>query len=272
MQTAQLAINSISTRQPDLATAAAAYAAAGFRLVEFHLPLIKDWLATGYTVADARRLLAAHGLRAIGGFELAVECFSSPESQRANHDVQVANAALIHDLGGGTLVVGTDGPAEPSLDALDVVAETLHSLVERIDGADVTIALEFNWGPLVKSLASAVRVCAMADHPRLGILFDPAHYHTTVTKFEHLTAETVPWISHVHLNDMADKPGELSNCNADRVLPGQGILDLPALIAVLERHGYRGLYAIELFNEDLWQLPAAETAAHCYQSLLPLCR
>ena len=63
---------------------------------------------------------------------------------------------------------------------------------------------------------------------------------------------------------MAAKPGELSDCNADRVLPGEGILDLPALIAVLERHGYAGFFSIEMFNADLWAMPAAEAAERCY--------
>jgi len=55
------------------------------------------------------------------------------------------------------------------------------------------------------------------------------------------------------------------------VLPGQGVLDLPALIGRLEEHGYRGQFSIEMFNADLWALPAAEAARQCYQSLLPLC-
>lgn len=272
MRTAQLAINSVSTRQAGLEEALAAYAAAGFRQVEFVLPLVKDWLARGHTVADARGLLAEHEIRPIGGFQLALECFSPPDAQRANHATQRQNAELIHALGGGTLVVGTDGPAEPSLDALGTVAEILHGFLAATDDLDVTVALEFNWGPLVKSLQSAVGVCEQVGQPRVGVLFDPAHYHTTVTKLEHLTPEAVRWVKHVHLNDMADKPGDLSDCNADRVLPGEGILDLPTLISTLECHGYAGLFAVEMFNADLWRLPAAEAAARCYRSLVRLCR
>ncbi|MEN9937608.1 MAG: hypothetical protein RLZZ387_4187 [Chloroflexota bacterium] len=271
MKLSQLAINSVSTRQETLEEALVAYAGAGFQSVEFVLPLVKGWIAQGRTPADARRLSEAHGLRSIGGFQAALVCFGTEEEQQANRALQLENARLIHDLGGGTLVVGTDGPAQPGIDALETVADALRSLATATEGLDVTIALEFNWGPLVKSLQSAVHVARLADHPRVGVLFDPAHYHTTVTKFEHLTAETVPWIRHVHLNDMRDKPGELSNCNSDRVLPGEGILDLPALIGALERHGYRGFFSIELFNADLWALPAAETARRCYASLAPLC-
>lgn len=271
MQRSQLAINSISTRHKDLEGAVAAYAAAGFRNVEFFLPLIKDWLAQGHSVRDVQQLLAAHNMRAIGGFQTHVECFTSLQSQGANHAVHIANAELICDLGGGVLVVGTDAPERPSLDALDVVAATFHDLAGRIEGMNVVIALEFNWSPLIKSLHGAVRVAEKVGHPQIGIVFDPAHYYTTVTKFEHLSAETVRWIRHVHLNDMRDKPGELSHCNADRVLPGQGVIDLQALIARLEQLGYTGFFSIELFNEEIWQLPVEEAARQCYHSLLPYC-
>jgi sugar phosphate isomerase/epimerase len=275
MKRSQLAINSVSTRHKDLVEALDAYAGAGFRQVEFVLSHVKDWLAQGHDVDAVRRLLAERGLRAIGGFQAAVECFSVRESQAANHALHVTNARLIHELGGGTLVVGTDGPARPlddPLSALDIIAAGLKDLAAQIEGLNVALALEFNWSPVVKSLQSAVRIAQKVDHPQVGVLFDPAHYYTTPTKFEHLTAATVPWIKHVHLDDMRDKPGDLSHCNDDRVLPGEGVLDLRALIGALERHGYSGQFSIEMFNADLWQLPAAEAARLCYESLLPLCQ
>jgi sugar phosphate isomerase/epimerase len=275
MKTAQLAINSVSTRHGDLEEALDAYAAAGFRNVEFVLPHVKDWLAQGRNLDDLRRLLSERELRPIGGFEAHVACFGDPESRHANHELHLANARLIHALGGGTMVVGTDGPPQPLADppaALDSIAEALRALALQIEGLDVVIALEFNWSPVVKSLQSAVRVVEAADHPQLGVLFDPAHYYVTPTKFEHLTAATVRHITHVHLDDMRDLPGDLSNCNSDRVLPSEGVLDLPMLIGKLEEHGYRGYFSIEMFNDDLWALPAAEAARRCYHSLLPLCR
>lgn len=271
MRLEQLAINSVSTKHQDLPEAMVAYAAAGFRNIEFVLPLVHDWMAQGHTAGDARRLLDQHDLRCIGGFQTHVACFSDGPARQANHELHLGNAALINELGGGVLVVGTDGPDRPSLDALDTVAEVLSTLVRRIEGTDVHIALEFNWSPLIKSLHSAVYVAEQVNHAQVGVLFDPAHYHTTPTKFEHLSADAVRWIKHVHLNDMRDKPGELSDCNADRVLPGQGILDLRALIARLEQNGYDGFFSIEMFNAELWQLPATEAARQCYASLQPFC-
>lgn len=271
MQLTQLAINSISTRHRDLEEAIRAYAGAGFRQVEFNLPLVKNWMSNGASAASVRGLLESLGLHSIGGFEAGVICFGSDESRAANHELHIGNARLIHELGGGILVVGTDGPARPSLEALDTVGDTLSGLADRMKDLDVEIALEFNWSPLVKSLKSAALVCERAAHPKVGILFDPAHYYTTVSKFEDLKPETVRWIKHVHMDDMSDKPADLSNCNSDRVLPGDGVLDLAAIVSRLEQYGYGGDYSIEMFNEDLWQLPAAEAARRCYNSLIRLC-
>ena len=273
MRRTQLAINSVSTKQSGLEEALTAYANAGFRNVEFVLPHVKAYLAQGHSLDAVRHLLRQRQLNAIGGFETHVACFGSQEAQQANHELVLENTQLIQDLGGGTLVVGTDGPSnDASLETLDRIASTFRVLVKQIEHLQVSIALEFNWSPVIKSLQSAVRVAEQVDHPQFGVLFDPAHYYTTVTKFEHLVPETVRWIKHVHLNDMRNKPGELSNCNSDRVLPGQGILDLPAIISRLEEYGYQGFFSIEMFNEELWALPVETAAIHCYQSLLPLCR
>ena len=272
MVESQLAINSVSTRHRNLEEALDAYADAGFKNVEFALPHVKGWMKEGREVSDARRLLEERGLHAIGGFEAGVACFSSGDAQAANHALHLENARLIHDLGGGTLVVGTDGPPQVNVEALDTVAEVFNSLARQIEGLDVTIAIEFNWSPLIKSLKSALRVAEQVSHPQVGVLFDPAHFYVTSTKFEHLTPEAVHWIKHCHFNDMRDKPGELSDCNGDRVLPGEGILDLRGLIARLEEYGYSGYFSIEMFNEGLWQMPAKEAAARSYQSLLLYCR
>jgi 4-hydroxyphenylpyruvate dioxygenase len=271
MKQSQLAIVSVTTRQKDLIEALDAYAQAGFSNVEFVLPLVKDWLRVGHNVNDVLRLLNERHMHCIGGFETTVTCFGTPEEIAVNHMLHLHNAKLVHQLGGRVLVVGTDGPNQSSYEAIEVISKSFRLLAEQLEGTEVSLALEFNWSPCIKSLKSAALVCEQVAHPQVGILFDPAHYYTTTTKFEHLTPETMRWIRHMHVDDMQDKPGELSNCNDDRTLPGQAIVGLPALLAALERYGYNGYYSIEMFSEDLWSRPASEAARLCYQSLLPLC-
>jgi 4-hydroxyphenylpyruvate dioxygenase len=273
MKKSRLAVNMVSTRHEGLEEALAAYHAAGFRNVEVVIGQIREYLDRGHTVGDVRNLLQRYRMRCIGGFDCAVACFVKGEERRENHRRIVGNARLLGELGAATMVVGTDGPGGPAGkgDPVGIIAKTFAGLARRIERAGVTLCIEFNWSPVVKSLRTAAEIARRSRMKNVGVLFDPAHYHCTPTKLDQVNAKNVPFIRHVHVDDMADKPAELSNCNSDRVLPGRGCLDLGAIFRALRRHGYRGHYAIEMFNERLWAMPASRAAKLMYESLLPLC-
>lgn len=272
MKNEQLAMHSLSTGQRNLEEALEAYAAAGFRNVELYLSLVKAWLEDGHTVEQTRNLFDSYGLDFVCGSEAApVECFHSPDVLLPSLRTHAENLRLIHDLGGAKMVVATDGPEQTTPDSLDPIARALAAIADTTEGMEVDVALEFNASPVVKSLPSAVRVSEKADHPRVGVLFDTAHYHVTPTKLSDINEESVRWIKHVHLNDMPDTPADLTHRDFDRVLPGEGVLELPKIIAALEKSGYEGYFSIEMFNAELWQLSAKEAARRCYESLQPLC-
>jgi len=271
MKAEQLAIHSLSTSHRNLEEALDAYAAAGFRYVEPYLPLVKAWMEDGHTMEQTRELFDSYGLRFIASSELAVECFHASDVLLPNLRANAENARLISGLGGSAMIVHTDGPEQVTAGSLHPIARALLDLAEATEGLDVDIAVEFNASPVVKSLQSAVRVAEIADHPRVGVLFDTAHYHVTPTKLSDINKDSVKWIKHVHLNDMPETPADLTHRDFDRVLPGEGVLDLPEIISALERNGYEGYFCIELFNAELWGLPTKEAARRCYESLLPLC-
>lgn len=271
MKADRLAINSQCTFQHNLEEALDAYAAAGFKNVEPHLNLVKDWLDDGHTVDDTRRLFEERGLSVVASSQLEVMCFGSPDARLPNLKANAENARLIRELGADKMIVGTDGPEQNSVGALDAVAGAMWNLAEATEDVGVDIAIEFNWSPIIKSLQSAVRVAEIADHPRVGVLFDAAHYHVTPTKLRDINERSVGFIKHVHLDDMPDTPADLTHRDFDRVLPGEGVVDLPGIISALEQNGYRGYFSIEMFSANLWRLPAKEAARRCYESLLPLC-
>ena len=271
MEAEKLAINSQCTFHWNLEEALDAYAAAGFRNVEPHLNLVKDWLDDGHTVDEARRLFEERNLSVVASSQLEVMCFGSPDARLPILKANAENARLIRELGADKMIVGTDGQEQNSVEALDAVAGAVRNLAELTEDTGVDIVIEFNWSPIIKSLQSAVRVSEIADHPRVGVLFDTAHYHVTPTKLRDINEGSVRYIKHVHLNDMPDTPADLTHRDFDRVLPGDGVLDLPEIISALERNGYEGYFSIEMFSAELWQLPAKEAARRCYESLLPLC-
>ncbi len=271
MKRSQLAINSVSTRHENLEEALSAYAKAGFRNVEFQLGHVKEFLNRGHSFSDVRRLLKSHDLTCIGGFECALEAFSPPEQRAENHERLRRNAELLAELGARIMVVGTDGPPAPVAKPLEELVGAFCDVEQAISDTGITLCLEFNWSPLVKSLRTAVEVARLCGSPNVGVLFDPAHYHCTPSKLEQINEQSVPFIKHIHVDDMADKPGELSNCNSDRVLPGLGCLDLKTLLGALELHGYNGYFSIEMFSEELWNESPYRAAQLMFDSLLPLC-
>ena len=277
MKPTQLAINTITLNQAAFDEQVAAVAAAGFVNIELYLPVVKKWIdAQGAGDAAARKLLDKHGLTCIGGFEAPVTAFADDSARETNHALHQRNAELLATLGDATvMVVGTDGPgaddAQPGQAALTRIGEALATLADKL-APSVRLAVEFNWSPVVRSLRSAVAVTRAAGHDRVGWLFDPAHYHCTPTKPEDITPEAVASLLHVHVDNMAAKPGEHSHCNDDRVLPGEagGVLDLAALMQRIEAAGYDGYYSLEMFDKRLWAMDAAEAARRGYEAMMGL--
>jgi len=271
MKQSQIAINSVSTGDRQLEDVIPAYAEAGFRNVEFPLRQVKDYLQRAHSTPEIKQLLEKHGMRCIGGFEGVLECFSPKRAD--NHAQVIDNARLLADLRGTNIVVGTDGQPQPGApdDLVAQIATVFAELAEKIHETGVTLCLEFNWSPIVKSVRTACDVARRSQMDNVGVVFDPAHYHCTPSKLDQLNAANVPFIRHVHVNDMRDKPGELSNCNTDRLLPGQGCLDLNRIFGEIEKHGYLGYFSIEMFNEQLRAMPVQKAATLMYQSMKQLC-
>lgn len=272
MQPHQLAINSVSTEDDGFEQMLMAYADAGFTNVEFQLSEVWDYLESN-SRDDIRGLLNKYDLNCIGGFEGIATCFGQTGTVIEDNQRIIENAELLDDINGETLVVGTDGPDEQStdMDILDHYAHQFATLADAISHTSITICIEFNWSPVIKSLRTAAAIARRSGTDAVGVLFDPAHYHCTPTKLAEISADNVDQINHVHVDDMINKPGELCDCNTDRALPGEGNLDLEAIFTTIESHGYDGYFAIEMFDESLWSLPTTQAANRLYNSLMTLC-
>ena len=55
----------------------------------------------------------------------------------------------------------------------------------------------------------------------------------------------------MHLNDAPAKPPRQIE-DADRLLPGEGVIKLVELIASLKTRGYDGPWSLETFNPGYW--------------------
>ena len=268
----RLGLNTVSLKFTNLEAVAAACAAAGFRTIECPLDQIRGELKKGMTPAQARAIINGHKLTVSGGFNQNLIGLGTPAEIATSQDQHVQNAELIAQLGGTTMVVGTDyinWPAPKDVpDVIGRMAEAARGVADRIRQYNITMAIEFNWG-MVKTLLATVEIAKKSGAANVGVLFDPAHFNATPSKTEHITAETVRWIKHVHVDNMPVAPAETTDCNTARLLPGDpaGCYDLVELFGRFERLGYKGNYAIEMFNVELWAQTPAVAAKRMFDAM-----
>jgi sugar phosphate isomerase/epimerase len=164
---------------------------------------------------------------------------------------------------------GPAGDLDPD-DARAIAVDGLRTLAREADSAGVRLALEpfqregiEDWS-LIGTLTEAAELIDEVGSGSLGIQFDVWHLWNSdvleeIPRHAHL-------IAGVHVNDWR----EPTRGWADRVLPGDGAADLPAILGVLEDVGWNGFYDLEIFSDNgafgtaypdsLWDLDAAELA------------
>jgi sugar phosphate isomerase/epimerase len=118
-------------------------------------------------------------------------------------------------------------------------------------------------GSFVQGLPATIDLIEKIDHPNLGITYDTYH-HWDEPEAVARAEEFAGRVFGAQVNDWREPP----RCYVDRLAPGEGTIDLPPLLAALERGGFTGWYDFELFSDDgrwgtdlpdsLWKLPPQE--------------
>jgi Sugar phosphate isomerases/epimerases len=166
-------------------------------------------------------------------------------------------------------ITGPAGDRDPD-EARAIAVDGLRVLAREAESAGVRLALEpferegiEDWS-LIGSLDEAAELIEEVGSDSIGIQFDVWHLWNSdvleqLPRHAHL-------IAGVHVNDRR----EPTRGWADRVLPGDGAADLPAILGVLEDVGWNGFYDLEVFSDNgafgtsypdsLWDLDAAELA------------
>jgi sugar phosphate isomerase/epimerase len=106
-----------------------------------------------------------------------------------------------------------------------------------------------------------------AHRPSVGIMFDSYHLWDTPTLHEDIERHVARFTG-VHVADFR----EPTRSPSDRLLPGDGVADLPRILAALDDAGWNGSYDVEIFSDtslpdSLWALPTDELARRAVESL-----
>jgi sugar phosphate isomerase/epimerase len=248
------------------------------------------------TFADDVRLYSAAGVAGIGVWELKLTEGGDAEALEALGASGLGSASAVPVIPSILPLPLMEGPTDPAerVDAIcrslhrlapfepsgvvcltgpgddrDTVVEGLRTIGAEAARAGVRVGLEpinrvggENW-TMISSLPEAVELLEDADEPALGIQFDSWHLWNTPTLLEDIERECNRFVG-VHIADWR----EPTRSWADRVLPGDGAADLPAILGTLERSGWDGFYDLEIFSDNgafgnawpdsMWDWPAED--------------
>jgi sugar phosphate isomerase/epimerase len=168
----------------------------------------------------------------------------------------------------------------PPAEARRRAAEALHQLAETADEVGVPLSFEtFRYAEpqnmsVIFGLEDAVAFLEEAGRPDLSLAYDVWHLWGSSDRLLELTEQLAPRVNVVQLNDVRE-PTRSWN---DRVLPGDGVADLPGIFAALRRGGFNSWFDLEVFSDDgrwgmdfpdsVWKLPWVEQARRGHDGLL----
>lgn len=158
--------------------------------------------------------------------------------------------------------------AVPTLDVGDytkaqIQEETVRALRELSDLAQpygVKLALEFIGYPnsSVNTFGQAYEIVEATDRENVGVVLDCFHFHGMGSRIEDLKKAEANKIFVFHIDDCEDLPiGALRDHH--RVWPGDGAVDLDAIMGTLKEIGYSDMVSVELFRPEYWEWEAEQT-------------
>jgi sugar phosphate isomerase/epimerase len=231
----------------------------------------------GLSDLDIRLLLADHGLSVA---ELD-PCWSWLPGAFEVHIPPELDQERIFGFGERELFAMAQGVGARSLNAVDVfggswsldeAAAAFAGLCDRAADHGLVVHLEFLPWSRIPDLATAWRVVRSADRPNGGIMLDAWHYFRS--KPDGALLRSIPGTSilGVQLSDApaVPEPEPLHATLHQRLLPGEGALALPTLLADLRETGTTAPLGVEVFSDVLHALPPEEAGRLAGTSLRDL--
>ena len=175
--------------------------------------------------------------------------FATGDERRALFDIfklSCSNAVAL----GCPQVMSAPGPLEGDLkDA----AVALNEAGRIADAHGLTLAIEFNsQHPVLNSVERLMELLDRADHAACGALLDAYHLHRSGRPGRGFVDVPVERLFAFQYSDCSATPVTGVKRPTDRLPPGQGVVQWPALLQLLAEKGYAGPLSYESPNPAQW--------------------
>ena len=259
----RFSISATSTRDASFDEDLAAYTAAGVQgigLWEYKMPKGQD--------ARMREALQKSGLKATICVPevpsiIPDPYFAKPTEARERRKDLVAAIRRLAAFDPVAVMVLPGAPMADIAETRRIVIDGLKAASDAAGELGVTLGFEplrKEAGSIVNTMPEALEMIDQIGAKNMRVVYDTWHFWDTPGVYDHIRDYT-KWIIAVQINDRPKNPRSWM----DRVLTGDGVMDLPKIYGALEAAGYAGWYDVEVFSDmaypdSLWKLSPEEFA------------
>jgi sugar phosphate isomerase/epimerase len=207
--------------------------------------------------------LADAPLPVVGAEVIILDLFAKGDQEDDAKNVRMLDLAARAGEGIGVTTVCFHEELPPWPEVARHVGRVCDLAAER----GLRISFEFLPFSGVSDIATALQVVEVTDRDNLGIVLDPWHWFRGTPDVEAL--RRVP-PERIHLLQLDDAPAEPAQDiiaeTGDRLLPGEGAIDLMEILRTLDEIGAAPLVASEVFSPGLRALGFREYAQRQYDA------
>lgn len=271
----KIAYHGSTSMKSDLQTDILASAKAGYKALELKDHKIDAYLKD-HSLHDIKSFMKSNHLAAASINSLEFIAFQGNTYSRVL-DYCRKYSQIASEIECSTIVV-VPSPTPRVLDGEDIlnypwdrmVSEYVSILQELSDISSpygVKLAFEFlgfGWCS-VRTPRGAYTIVTQTDRENVGMNFDSCHFYAGGGSLDELNIVNPKKLFTFHINDLEDVAKEAIT-DSVRLLPGLGIIPLPAICEKLKEIGYNGICTVELFRPEYWGWDPYVLAQKCYES------
>src|SRR5260370_20491101 len=178
--------------------------------------------------------------------------------RRLTEDAWNPRLRICQDLGAPYLLaIPPRAPGLATRRAIPATRDALELARDRADLAGIRIAFEFLGFGYFPINTPDIAPATVDGIDGIELVLDSCHWYASGS--QPLNVFPVERLALVHLNDAPEKPPRQIE-DEDRVLPGEGVIQLKTLIAGLKVRGVTGPWSLETFNPGYWKQGSEDVA------------
>lgn len=240
----------------------------GFKAVGLRMNSLKEYLSSGHTLKEAKKLLEKNNLTPVEMNFFSDWLYAKDEAQKEVLEQFRVFSRISGTLGSPILIVTTQCKGDHD----DHLArENFKEICRLAAEAKTMVALEFvPWSP-VNTIQKAWKLVKSVDATNGGIALDSFHYFKGGSRKKDLSEVPIEKIFIVHLDDVINVKTDVITLSRNyRVFPGEGIFIFDEILEYLFDKEYKGFYSLEILNKYYPKKNPLKLAFRAKESILRL--